>query len=43
MIQLGLQELTIIKAEVKPDNTISNHVFTSLGWAKTGTTYRSPQ
>ena len=43
IIQLGLQQLTIIKAEVKPDNTISNHVFTSLGWVKTGTTYRSQQ
>jgi RimJ/RimL family protein N-acetyltransferase len=43
MIHLGLQHLNVIKAEVKPDNTISNHIFTSLGWAKTGTTYRSPQ
>jgi RimJ/RimL family protein N-acetyltransferase len=41
MIHLGLQQLNVIKAEVKPDNTISNHVFTSLGWVKTGTTYRS--
>jgi hypothetical protein len=43
MIQLGMMQLNIMKAEVKPDNHISNHVFTSLGWAKTGTTYRSPQ
>jgi RimJ/RimL family protein N-acetyltransferase len=43
MIHLGMMQLTVIKAEVKPDNTISNHVFTSLGWAKTGTTYRSQQ
>ena len=43
MIRLGIMQLNIIKAEVKPDNTISNHVFTSLGWVKTGTTYRSQQ
>ena len=43
MIHLGIKQLNIIKAEVKPDNIISNHIFTSLGWVKTGTTYRSPQ
>ena len=43
MVHLGIKKLNIIKAKVKPYNDISNHVFTSLGWSKDGTTYRSPE
>jgi len=41
MIELGIKKLNNIKAEVKADNFISNHIFTRLGWIKQGTTYRS--
>jgi len=41
MIELGIKKLNNIKAEVKADNFISNHIFTRLGWIKKETTYRS--
>ena len=41
MIELGIKKLNIVRAEVKADNFVSNHIFTRLNWIKKGTTYRS--